>query len=225
MEQKLVEEKEAVEVTGKAKFENGKLIPLVKNGKTTKINQKQLKELLDKKQKCDKKSRQKSAKPKKEKVKKEFEPEHRNKFADKMVIEVKGLERVDKKEKVLLKLGRNQVVRLMLRKSSWFTAYKNMGDGCRESMRVGSTEDEAVLEKWIKQRVEELSTKQIKKKERKMQKPKGSVVRKLEQAETKARKAKGTGFDLSKNKIKVTDAVKTWVADHNYKIEANVIRF
>jgi hypothetical protein len=78
-----------------------------------------------------KKNKLKAEKVKSRKVKalKEFQPQFRDVFANKMVAEINGLGRVDKDKKILLKYGKFQIVRFMLRKGHKYTAYKNLESG------------------------------------------------------------------------------------------------
>jgi hypothetical protein len=73
-----------------------------------------------------------------------------------------GLEIVERDNRMMLKLGKRQIVRLMLRKSSRYCAYKNLKVG-RESVKIVTDADEVKLNEWIGSRVAELKLKKVQK--------------------------------------------------------------
>jgi len=87
-----------------------------------------------------------------------FKPEYRNKFANDIIKSIPDVTRVDSGDKVLLKLNNHLIVRLMLRKTHRFTAYRNTKEG-RDSVPIKNDEDEAKLKTWIEQRVMNLKNK------------------------------------------------------------------
>jgi hypothetical protein len=116
-----------------------------------------MEEKVVKKEKVSEKPLQNNKKEAKVKQSKPFKPHFRKDFAER-VSKKYGLKIVERDDRMMLKLGKRQLVRLMLRKSSRYCAYKNLKVG-RESVKIVTDDDEAKLDEWIGSRVAELKPK------------------------------------------------------------------
>ena len=147
---KVVEKKKEAVVTGCATFDgNGKLKVPVKESMQV---PNEIKDLLNKKE--SQKAKQIKEKSAKVRQVKPFEPQFRKEFAERMS-KKHGLEIVERDDRMMLKLGKRQIVRLMLRKSSRYCAYKNLKIG-RENIKIVTDADESKLDAWIGSRVAKL---------------------------------------------------------------------
>jgi len=157
METKVVQKKAE---EGSAKFdENGKMmLPYKENGKTSMKTQEEVKKLLDKKDKKEKVAEKIGANTKQKAIhrnKKIADASFRDKFANKAVEQIQGLERKDLDDKVLLKYKKFTLVRLMLR-TYGFCAYRKALDGSRMTLKVTDEKTSQELFDWIVERVEHL---------------------------------------------------------------------